>query len=646
MRLRDSTKKPGKRQAEQARRPHGQKRGMPRGSTRLSAATGVNRATSIPLSEVLDRISKALAVLAHQVEAENKAGFFSKNRLSEDLLLPLFKRVYRAPRLRNLNEEGATNPSIDLADTRARLAIQVTSERSAAKITHTLTTFLKEKSDRRYDRLIVFLVAASTPRYSKQSISKWKRLGGRRLAFTSSRDIVAVNDLFAAIERLSQKDIYAIADLLSESVVGERFIDVASVLLTQSQRQLEREKRTGKYIPDVFVETRDAKSLARAFVHPVLFVQRTADAMRRINIAGTNRVLTKSGLPPLPVFQIDTLEVPTTIESAIGFAHELRGQLDALVAAVKVYDGLKFTDPPPYPIPDRARPHYEANKYHLSDIAWGTKYRTKEIATQLESASARVFILTGRAGQGKTNLVCDLVENVLAKHGVPCAYLSVRQISSVQDGDLGDVVARFVFGADVSHFEEAGRLLSRLAARSNKPCVFVIDGLNEHPRLSEFAVQLEHFIESALAHPHVRLFLTCRSEFFQQRFGRIVSGALRQNIFLFEGNQHEMEDEAHEEMVDGYFRFFGLDRRLVSEQVIESLSRDVLLLRFFCEAYGTRGKESSYQQPVISTIYRDQIFRIYLREKLGTADAFLQRMGVALIVITPQSGQLFGGGRA
>jgi hypothetical protein len=90
-------------------------------------------------------------------------------------------------------------------------------------------------------------------------------------------------------------------------------------------------------------------------------------------------------------------------------------------------------------------------------------------------------------------------------------------------------------------------------------------------------------------------------------------------------------------MVDGYLKFFGLRPDGIAEYVLESLKKDVLLLRFFCEAYGSRGKPPGYQQPVIANIYRDQIFHIYLKEKLGTADAFLQRITGEINPVNPKA---------
>jgi len=90
------------------------------------------------IPEALSKISKALGVLAYQTRAENLGGLFSKNRLIEDLLLPVFRIVLKAPQLRNLNKAGVNFPYIDLADELSRIAVQVTTERTAAKVTDNL----------------------------------------------------------------------------------------------------------------------------------------------------------------------------------------------------------------------------------------------------------------------------------------------------------------------------------------------------------------------------------------------------------------------------------------------------------------------------------------------------------------------------
>jgi hypothetical protein len=578
-------------------------------------------------TEALGKINKALAVLTHETRAENLAGFFSKNRLIEDLLLPVFRILLKAPRLQNLNQGGRTSPYIDLADERAQLAIQVTTERSAAKVTETLTNFISNRYQKRYKRLVFFILTVSRPRFPVKTKRRWRRIYGRKLRFDPAADIITTSDLFPIIAGLAHAEVLRVHDVIAQSVIGEEHVDVESYLTNMSLRQLDYEKKSGKYIPDVFVETRETKSLARSFAHPALFFQRTLESLARINIRSWNRFLDKAGLPPLPFPELSAFVRERTFANIPTSASKLALKLRDTTAVLKKYYELSRSNPLPFRIKDDRRYFYEENTFTLqSALGWGLNREIEGLLDELAVATARVFILTGRAGQGKTNLVCDFVEKFLLKHKVPCAYLSARRLRYARGSDLGDVIQRMLFEGKTPSFAEAASLLSAHANHANKPFILAIDGLNEHHLISEFAEQLENFIGEIVRYPGLKLFLTCRSEFFHQRFGNLVKAPLAEYVFLLEANESRLEDEAHEEMVVGYFRFFGVHGDLVSSQVVETLRKDMLLLRFFCEAYGARGKPSGYHHAFIANIYREEIFEIYLRQKLGTAKAFLQHL--------------------
>lgn len=236
-------------------------------------------------------------------------------------------------------------------------------------------------------------------------------------------------------------------------------------------------------------------------------------------------------------------------------------------------------------------------------------------------------------------MVCDFVENFLFNHKVPCAYLTGRVLRSMHAPDLGDAVQRLLFEGKTSSFAEAARLLSQYAGRVDKPFILIIDGINEHHRISEFADQLEQFIQTALEYPYLNLLLTCRSEFFHQRFGTLITGPLKLHVFLLEANDQRLEDEGYDDLLTNYFKFFRVNRKMVSEQVVESLKKDFLLLRFFCEAYGARNKPTGYKQSFIAHIYREEIFTIYLNRKLGTADLFLRHLS-SKVTLTGQKKNL------
>ena len=152
--------------------------------------------------------------------------FLSKNRLVEDLLLPVFQIVLNAPRLRNLNQGNVNFPYIDLADDRSRLAVQVTTERSAAKLTETLRQFISHNYHKRFKRLVFFILTASKPRFSMSSKKKWKRICGRKLPFDPEGDIITTLDLFPLIAHLRHSKILSVRDVIDQSVIGEAHIDV------------------------------------------------------------------------------------------------------------------------------------------------------------------------------------------------------------------------------------------------------------------------------------------------------------------------------------------------------------------------------------------------------------------------------------
>lgn len=235
-------------------------------------------------------------------------------------------------------------------------------------------------------------------------------------------------------------------------------------------------------------------------------------------------------------------------------------------------------------------------------------------------------MLVGRAGQGKTNFVCDFVSTFLFRHNIPCAYLTGRRLSTLSELPLDEAIRRLIFPDAGFNFHDAAKLLSAHAEKIQRPFVLIIDGLNEHRKIGNFSLQLESFIETVTAYPYIKLLLTCRSEFFDQRFGNLLRSRSADRIFIQRSPERERDaDQHYEEIQEGYFQFFGINTNKVAPQVLDSLRSDILLLRFFCEAYGARNKPAHYVQPNIRNLYRGEIFRTYLERKLGAADLFIRQ---------------------
>lgn len=569
------------------------------------------------LLDTFNDISTSLATLALQIRAEALAGLGSRNKVAEHVLLPVLRRVYDAPGLVNANTFSSNFPGVDLYDPSSGLGVQITSESTAAKVTKTITTLAAGSLP--LTRLVIALAVDATPRYTSKTRTQWKTATQGHFDFDPEADVLGFDRLLTRIQLLPLPEITAIAVELRALVRGTHTVHLLPHLRQQVEAQLTEEQRIARYIPDVFVETQDTKYQARCFSHPTLFVRRIAGWFGRQPFADLNRLATMSGVPPVTTPSTEALELADTPRDAAVAAQAFMGELDLLDATLAPYHRIAKAEGAVVPR-DAGRGYVlKETQYYIEMIAGLTQHRLRDRRTELQCVTAHVFLLTGPAGQGKTNFLCDFTDRFLLRHEVPCAYVTARQLSRIPHPDLTEVVRRLIFPSAVTSLEDGVTMLATACAERRQPFVLIIDGLNEHPDIRAFAGQLEHLLETLIRFPHVRVLMTCRSEFLEQRFGALLTGPIAPVLHLSKAHGQRFEDEQYLELLARYFRFFKVQRNRVSKRVLKFLQRDVLLLRFFCEAYGTRGRDDTYEQPFVAGVYRDEIFRRYVEDKLGRA---------------------------
>lgn len=585
-------------------------------------------------SEAVEEISKALTHLTYQVAQENFAGFFTKNRILEDLLLPAFAIVFQAPQLRNLNATGQNNAFLDLGDDDARVGVQVTTEQDASKITDTLQGVIDTELYNKYDRVIIFMLRHVRTKFKSTTELKWSTICGTKLTFKRDRDIIALPQLLSLVSARPFPEILKIRDLFARSILGQEFVDVLGATCRITRSHLAYEKRTKRYIPSVFIETRETKQFCRCFCHPVLFFQRTLESGEQLNLRYWNTFLDEAGLAPLPLPDFGSVKNEGTLAGVQAAASMVSQSFEPIRNTLASYKDREQRSELEKTIPAAKRPFYKENRHVLVNDIQIIPYYLRDIEEEMQLATKHIFLLTGRAGQGKTNLLCDLVENFLLKHEIPCAFLSAREIGLKKEGDLAQIICDHIFAKKVATLEEAAQLLSKEATRLQKPFVLVIDGLNEHRDIKLFGQQLETVVDVLLQHPGIKCLFSCRSEFFEQRFSKLINGHLRPELFLCHATENRLEEEEKEELLEAYFTAYSVDRSRVADHICEILSNDMLLLRFFCEVYGSANKGSGYVQPDVRHFYREELFETYLKNKLHTAEIFLQSVAT---VISPVS---------
>jgi hypothetical protein len=138
------------------------------------------------LQKSLQNISELMAQFVLRVKSDNAMGLLDINRLSEDVLVPVFAEVYDYGNLVNLNTCGENFPGIDLGDETAKVAFQITSDASSSKIKDILQLYVKFEHYRRYDHLIVYVI---TEKQSSYAGTGWDKIIGGLFAFSKHDDI-------------------------------------------------------------------------------------------------------------------------------------------------------------------------------------------------------------------------------------------------------------------------------------------------------------------------------------------------------------------------------------------------------------------------------------------------------------------------
>jgi hypothetical protein len=141
-----------------------------------------------------------MALLVTQAKGAAATGKTDLNRVTETVLVPLFREVFGYTQLRNLNATERHNyPAIDLADDAARVCFQVTATAEAEKVKETLKTFVRHRLYERYDRLFIYIITEKQRSYSG---SGYEEIIGGTFAFDKEADILDFRDVLQQVETL------------------------------------------------------------------------------------------------------------------------------------------------------------------------------------------------------------------------------------------------------------------------------------------------------------------------------------------------------------------------------------------------------------------------------------------------------------
>ena len=351
-----------------------------------------------------------------------------------------------------------------------------------------------------------------------------------------------------------------------------------------NRRLLKTLTQNGKYIKGLFVELNDTKELLRYFTNGIRWKRRIVRDYNRLFNDEYGRMLrticSKHG-------------VGFSLSNKISI-HEMYGEILKTLDLIQKMGSREFDAPEEY----KETTHLlEMNsRYYIENL--------KCLKTRTEFAKNKYIILTGSAGNGKTNLLCSMTEMLMSTNNL-CVFLNSKDVMKDMNQYFKDIMTM----KNWKGFSIYWRIQMFILMLFNKQLYIVIDAINENED-ADFMESLPQFINEMLNFRSIRIIVSCRSEYFDLKYKHFLVDSVESQACCYDLMKENYSAVAKDRIYENYkksFRFQGE----VSPEAKEKLYQQLLLMRMFFEVY----KESS---ATIITLNKYEIFKRYIESVMGS----------------------------
>lgn len=346
---------------------------------------------------------------------------------------------------------------------------------------------------------------------------------------------------------------------------------------------------TKKYLPNVFLEDYELKENLRYFVDPFFFYPKFYHETTALNFDYYNQ---KSRLKDWPIFEYS---------------------LQTIQDNTKDFDFLNLRQ-----TVNQISAYLQSKKGELNDDYTLGYFAVKKIERQIEGAqyfSSNICLLTAKAGQGKTNVVCDIVDHVLIPHYIPFAYINGYEIDA---NNVGNSLARMIYPEQNYSIGELIGYVERFCVQQRKYFVLIIDGLNENTNPGAFASNLQNLLNILLQKEFVKVILTCRTEYYDLHYPDLLTSFDRK--IIIKDIYHHLRDSQENILIGNYCEYFNINATFSSE-VKTQLGKNLLLLRIFSEAY------ENESLGLVTHLQKEQLFSAYYSKMQSSVVAQFRQNG-------------------
>lgn len=338
--------------------------------------------------------------------------------------------------------------------------------------------------------------------------------------------------------------------------------------------------KDGKYIPGVFVELNESKEVLRYFIYSKKWRKRLIQNFNFIYDNAYGDILRKAYDTPDMCYRLSGKTSLKKIEKTMKSTFDFHNNFSKLNVEFKPeYKESQFL--------------FEILHYPYTDIL-GYLHRCSK------AANSKYFILTGSAGNGKTNLLCSISELLISlKEAV--IFLNARDIE-------GDVLEFLFYKLKLpetyrKHKNMYLYLVNLLLTIQHKHLFVVVDAINENDS-EEFGSKIATFVNKLAGYSRVKVLVSCRNEYYKERFRECLVEKVDIPAFEFDLKEQHYTLVAINQIIKAYSKYFNYSGN-ISHTVRNVLSEQLLLLRIFFEV----NKDSNVD---VFSIRKHEIYAQYI----------------------------------
>lgn len=321
-----------------------------------------------------------------------------------------------------------------------------------------------------------------------------------------------------------------------------------------------------KYIKDIYIEETSLKLKLRGFSSVNFCNNWLKQNLSFVNKCETSIELGKLGYNDGLQFSIEQeLKERKYAEAKSKITSLQELCKDFYNRKLTLQDGTKLSD-----VQGRFRWGYSSLQFDLSDYC-----------EYIDDFNKKNLLIVKRAGQGKTNLLCDFVDTFLKTNKIPYMYININE----SNDDIYNYIEKKLVESLQTNIVKSLQFINEYCEASNCYFLIIMDGLNECNNLNLSYSNLSRLLTLLNKYENIKTIMTCRNNSYNQKFIELKdNSAIDLIAFVDDSRRQSRSGLFKNRIIEAYFNYFNIKISL-SNKLFDKLSEDTLILRMFCEVY-------------------------------------------------------------